>query len=208
MRIQTLRKVLAVTVAATMLAMPLTVGATDSAESSSAQTTANVEEVKTTSQVVAPGGTVIKNELPGAFQIQASAPITGMAVTVAPATIKQQAGLAANETPFVSAYTVDRKKSAAVYASFDAAAATVGGTTLGGINIDLGKLTGGKFTELPEGVSIPFSMGIKDYNPALTYYVVKVLPGGATEMIPVTVENGVISFEITGGLAGYGLIAK
>lgn len=207
MRISSLKKFLAVTVAATMLAMPLTVGATDSSESSSEPATANIEEVQPTSQIAA-GGTVIKNETPGAFVVQKSSPVTGMAVRETPAQIKQAAGLAANETPFVSAYTVDRAKSAAVYASFDGAAATLGGTTLGGINVDLGKLTNGKFTELPEGVEVPFSFGIKNYNPNLTYYIVKVLPGGATELVPAEVDaNGVITFNISGGLAGYGLIA-
>ena len=207
MSIKALKKVLAVTMAATMLVMPLTAGATDSSSSSSTEATADAGAVQSTSQVVA-GGAVVKNELPGAFQVAPTAPISGMAVTESPAQIKQEAGLAANETPYVAAYTVDRKKSAAVYASFDAAAASVGGTTLGGINVDLGKLTGGKFTQLPAGVSVPFTMGIKNYNPNLTYYVVKVLPGGATELIPCTVTNGRLSFNITGGLAGYGLIAK
>lgn len=207
MSIKSFKKVLAVTMAASMLVMPLTAGATDSASSSSSESTPVVEEVKSTSQVVA-GGEVVKNELPGAFAIKADAPITGVAVKESAAQIKQEAGLAANETPFVSVYSVDRKKSGAVYASFDAAAASVGATTLGGINVDLGKLTGGKFTELPAGVSVPFTMGIKNYNPNLTYYVVKVLPGGAIEMVPVTVENGKITFNITGGLAGYGLLCK
>lgn len=207
MSIKALKKVLAMTMAATMLVMPLTVGATDSSSSSSTEATADAGAVQSTSQVVA-GGAVVKNELPGAFQVAPTAPISGVAVRETPAQVKQEAGLASNETPFVSAYTIDRKKSAAVYASFDAAAAQIGGTTLGGLNIDLGKLTGGKFSELPAGVSVPVTIGVKNYNPNLTYYIVKVLPGGATELIPVTVENGKITFNITGGLAGYGLIAK
>ena len=202
--------------ATTMLAIPLTAGATDAPKASSSETTATTtttttaEEpgaVQPTSQV-AVGGTVVKNELPGAFQVAPSSAVAGVAVRQTAATIKQAAGLAANETPFVKAFTVDRKKSAAVYASFDAAAATVGGTTLGGINVDLGKLTGGKYTTLPAGVTVPITIGIKNFDANRTYYVVKVLPGGAIEMIPVTIENGKATFNISGGLAGYGLIVK
>ena len=202
-----LKRVLAVAMATTLMVVPITAGATDSSDSSSSSTTANAEAVQPTSQVVA-GGAVIKNEAPGAFQIKADSPISGVAVTESAAEIKQAAGLAANETPFVSAYTVDRKKSNLLYASLDYAAASLGGTLLGAINVDLGKLTGGKFTELPAGVSVPFVMGIKNYDPNKTYYIVKALPGGAIEEVPCTVVNGRISFNITGGLSGYGLVVR
>ena len=210
MSIKALKRVLAVTMAASLLVVPVTAGATDSSSSSSSETTVTTEEaaeVQTTSTVVA-GGTVVKNELPGAFVVAKSSPVSGVAVRQTASTIKQAAGLASNQTPFVKAYTVDNKKSPAVYASFNAAAEQVGGTVVGGINMDLGALTGGKFSEIPAGVSVPVTLGIKNFDANATYYVVKVLPGGAIEMIPVTVENGKLTFNITGGLAGYGIIKK
>ena len=241
MNTKLVRKILAVTMTATMLIMPLTVGATDSASAPSGSTSAgssskattvsateaskassskdssssndsssndaSTAQVTSTSQV-AIGGAVIKNELPGAFFVAPAAPIAGIAIREGVGAIKSKASLAGNETPFVRAYTVERKSSPAVYASFDAAAATVGGTVVGGINVDLGKLTGGKFTSLPEGVTVPVTIGIKNFDPNKTYFIVRVAPGGAIQIIPVTVENGRATFEITGGLAGYGLLVK
>ena len=211
MNIKVAKKLLAVTLAASMVVMPLTVGATDSSDESTEETEVTeevFEEVEPTS-VVAVGGEVIKNDRPGAFVIAKDAPIAGVAIQVTPAALKAQAGLAANETPFARVYTVRRAKSPAVYASFDAAAQALGGTVLGGLNVDLVALTAGKVSSISEGVSVPVSMAIKNYNPNLTYYVVKVLPGGKTENIPATVnEKGVLSFNVTGGLGGYGLIAK
>ncbi|MBO6242109.1 MAG: hypothetical protein J6O61_14990 [Butyrivibrio sp.] len=208
MNMKLAKKVLAVTMAASMIVMPLTVGATDSAESSSSDTTvtaAQAGDVATTSQVVV-GGQVVKNELPGAFQIATSSPISGVAIRQSADTIKASAGLASNQTPFTRVYSLDPKKSAAVYASFNAATATYGGTVVAAINSDLGALTGGKFASLPEGVTVPVTLGIKNFDANATYYIVKVSKGGVIEKIPVTVENGKITFEITGGLAAYALV--
>lgn len=241
MNTKLVRKILAVTMTATMLIMPLTVGATDSASAPSGSTSAgssskattvsateaskassskdssssndsssndaSTAQVTSTSQV-AVGGAVVKNELSGAFLVAPASPIAGIAIREGVGAIKSKASLAGNETPFVRAYTVERKSSPAVYASFDAAAATVGGTVVGGINVDLGKLTGGKFTSLPDGVTVPVTIGIKNFDPNKTYFIVRVAPGGAIQIIPVTVENGRATFEITGGLAGYGLLVK
>ncbi len=208
MSIKALKRVLAVTMAASLMVTPVIAGATDSSSSSSSEstvTTAEASAVETTSSVAA-GGQVVKNELPGAFVVAKSSPVSGVAVRQTAGTIRQSAGLASNQTPFVKAYTVDSKKSPAVYASFNTAAAQVGGTVVGGLNVDLGALTNGKFSELPAGVSVPVTIGVKNFDANATYYIVKVLPGGAIEMVPCTVENGKITFNITGGLAGYGII--
>ena len=205
------RRLLAVTMVASLVIMPLTVGATDSPSQSSEETTVTTEEAKvveTSSQVVSSDGTAVKNELPGAFVIEKSSPVTGIAVTETPKQVQAAAGLADNQKPFVKGYSLDRKKSDKAFASFDAGAALVGGKTLGGLNLDFGALTNGKFTELPEGVELPVTIGIKNYNPNLTYYIVKVSKGGKIELIPVKVEKGKISFTATGGLNAYGLIAK
>ena len=188
MSIKTFKRILAVTIATSMLAMPLTVGATDSADSTSSDSSVTRHEaasVKTTSEVSV-NDSVVQNELPGIFEITASPAVTGI----------------------VRAYSVERKKSPAVYASFDAAASIVGGKLVGGINVDLGKVAEGKYTKLPAEVSVPATIGIKNYNPKLNYYVAKVVSGGAIELIPVSVEKGMATVDITGGLAGYGLIVK
>ena len=210
MNMKLVKRVLAVTMAASMIVMPLTVGATDSAESSSSDTTVTAtqaEEVSTTSQVVA-GGTVVKNELPGAFQIAPSSPISGIAVRQGADTIKASAGLSKNQTPFIRVYTLDPNKSKAVYASFNAAAEVYGGSVVAAINSDLGALTGGKFESLPEGVSVPVTIGIKNFDPNAEYYIIKVSKQGEIEKIPATIENGKATFNITGGLSAYALMKK
>ena len=210
MNMKLVKRVLAVTMAASLVVMPLTAGATDSAQSSSSDTTvtaAQAETVSTTSQVVA-GGTVVKNELPGAFQIAPSSPISGVAVRQSANTIKASAGLASNQTPFTRVYTLDPNKSKAVYASFNAAAEIYGGSVVAAINSDLGALTDGKFTSLPEGVSVPVTIGIKNFDPNAEYYIIKVSKKGEIEKIPVTIENGKATFNITGGLSAYALMKK
>lgn len=210
MSIKTFKRILAVTMAASMLAMPLTVGATDSADSTRSDSSVTRQEaasVQTTSEV-SDNGSVVQNELPGIFEITASPAVSGIAVRGTAAQIKQKAGLAGNESPIVRAYSVERKKSPAVYKSFDAAASIVGGKLVGGINVDLGKVAEGKYSKLPREVSVPATIGIKNYDPKLNYYVAKVVSGGAIELIPVTVEKGMATVDITGGLAGYGLIVK
>lgn len=210
MSIKTFKRILAVTMAASMLAMPLTVGATDSADSTRSDSSVTRQEaasVQTTSEVSV-NGSVVQNELPGIFEITASPAVSGIAVRGTAAQIKQKAGLAGNESPIVRAYSVERKKSPAVYKSFDAAASIVGGKLVGGINVDLGKVAEGKYSKLPREVSVPATIGINNYDPKLNYYVAKVVSGGAIELIPVTVEKGMATVDITGGLAGYGLIVK
>ncbi|SFP80050.1 hypothetical protein SAMN04487928_108101 [Butyrivibrio proteoclasticus] len=237
MNMKLVKKVLAVTMAASMIVMPLTAGATDSAQPSSSDTTVTPaqaeavattsevtvtqeEEVATTSQVtqaettstttnnVIAGGTVIKNELPGAFQISSQSAISGVAIRQSANTIKTSAGLSSNQTPFARVYTLDPNKSKAVYASFNAAAEVYGGSVVAAINSDLGALTGGKFTSLPEGVSVPVTIGIKNFDPNAEYYIIKVSKKGLIEKIPVTIENGKATFDITGGLSAYALMKK
>ena len=197
------KKVLATVLAATLLAMPIVAGATDQQE---AATSAAAEEIKDAAPVSV-GGTVITSDVAGAFSIPASSALAGVAVRQASATIKADLGMAGNEKPFVRAYAITAAKSPAVFASFNGAAASVGATVLGALNIDFGKMTAGKFSDLPAGASVPTTVGVKNAN-GRTLAVVKVLPGGATEILQDTDTNpNTVTFPITGGLAAYAVIA-
>ncbi len=203
------KKVLAVAMAASMVVMPLTVGATDSSSSSSDSTTVTAAEAAgvTTTSTVNAGGTVLKSSTAGAYSVKT---LSGVAVKSTVSEIKAAAGMAANETPFVKAYDITAKKSPAAYASINSAAESMGATVTGAVNIDLGKVTGGKYTELPAGVSVPTTIGIPGgkVDPTKTYAVVKVLPGGATEILQDQDTNpNTVTFNITGGLAAYAVIA-
>jgi hypothetical protein len=195
------KKVLATVLAATLLAMPIVAGATDQ------EATSVVDETIKDAAPVSIGGTVITSDVAGAFQIPASSALVGVAVRQASATIKANLGMAGNEKPFVRAYAITAAKSPAVFASFNGAAAGLGGVVLGALNIDFGKMTAGKFSDLPAGASVPTTVGVKNAN-GRTLAVVKVLPGGATEILQDTDTNpNTVTFPITGGLAAYAVIA-
>ena len=154
MNSKVIKKVLALTLAATLLAMPIVAGATDQAE-------APTPDVVSATTPVAIGGTVLKSDVAGAVSIPKTAAIAGVVVRQSAAQMKTTAGLAANESAFVRAYEITEKKSPAAYASFKAAAAATGGTVLDAVNIDLGKMAGGKFADLPAGVSVPTTVAVK-----------------------------------------------
>ena len=192
------KKVLATMLAATLLAMPIVAGATDQP--------AKADGPKAISTFSA-GGSVIKNEAPGTVLIPESSKIAGLAVRESVADIKAAAGLGKSETPFVKAYEITAKSSPAAYASFQGCAAATGGTVVDAINIDLGKMAGGKFTDLSEDVTVPMTIGVKGAN-GQTLKVAMVSPGGATALLEDTDDNpNTVTFPLKGGLAAYALLA-
>ena len=211
MNMKFVKKVLATTLAATLLVAPaITAGATTDSSSAPASTSGGssepasvVSEVERLGSVTV-AGTAIKSDVPGAYLVKT---LAGIAVRQSSATIKTAAGLANNETPFVRAYDITAKKSPAAFASFEGAAAAVGGTVLGAVNIDLGKLADRKFSSLDAGVKVPTTIGVANAN-GRTLAVVKVLPGGATEILQDQDDNpDTVTFDIQGGLAAYAVIA-
>lgn len=159
----------------------------------------------TTPVVIA--GTTLKSDVAGSIAIPKASSIAGVVVREAASTIKTSVGLGKNEAPYITAYGLTPKKSPAVFASFNGAAASVGATVLDAVNIDFGKMTGGKFSDLPAGVSVPTTIAVKNAG-GRTLAVVKVLPGGATEILKDTDDNpNTVTFPITGGLAAYAVIA-
>ncbi len=171
------------------------------------QTEDPFEEVVSATKPVVIAGTTLKSDVAGSVALPKTAAIAGVVLRQASNTIKAAAGLASNEAPYVKAYEITAKKSPAAYASFNAAAAAAGATVLDAVNIDLGKMAGGKFSDLPAGVTVPTTIAVKNAG-GRTLAVVKVLPGGATEILQDTDDNpNTVTFPITGGLAAYAVIA-
>jgi hypothetical protein len=171
------------------------------------QTEDPFEEVVSATKPVVIAGTTLKSDVAGSIALPKTAAIAGVVLRQASNTIKAAAGLASNEAPYVKAYEITAKKSPAAYASFNAAAAAAGATVLDAVNIDLGKMAGGKFSDLPAGVTVPTTIAVKNAG-GRTLAVVKVLPGGATEILQDTDDNpNTVTFPITGGLAAYAVIA-
>lgn len=217
MNMKLVKRIIAATLAATLMIAPaITAGAaTDTGSGAATQTTGGTTTTQTTATVVNPnvssestvavGGVVLKSQVAGAYAVRS---LAGVAIRQSAATIKTAAGLAANETPFVRAYDITAKNSPAAFASINAAAASVGGTVIGAINIDLGKLTAGKFSQLSADVAVPTTVGVKNPPAGKTLAVVKVLPGGAFEVLQDADDNAyTVTFNITGGLAAYAVIA-
>ncbi len=212
MSMKFLKKILAVTLAASlMVASAVTAGAasTDSSSSGSESTAQSSENsssstATTSTSTVAGVGT---STVGGAYSVKN---LGGVAVREPATAIASKAGMTANEKPYVRAYDITAKQSPAAFVSINSAASSVGGTVVGAVNIDLGKLTGGKFTQLPDGVSVQTTIGIPGgkVDSSKTYAIVKVLPGGATEIIADQDTNpNTVTFNITGGLAAYAIIA-
>ena len=168
-------------------------------ETSSWSSTSATAEATSTVSV---GGVVIKSQISGAYSIKG---FQGFAVRMGADAIRALAGIAG--TPFVRAYDITAKSSQEAFATINAAAASVGATVLGAINVDLGQMNGGKFTSLPNTVAVPATIGVAAAG-GRKLAVVKVLPGGAFEILQDTDEVAVtVTFSITGGLAAYAVIA-
>ena len=213
MNMKFVKRMLAATLAATLMVAPaLTAGATTNSSSSSNEESSNsgsTEAVVVTealpSSTVSVGGTVIKSQINGAYAVKT---LAGVAVRQGNDAIKAAAGLGKSETPVARVYDITAKKSPRVFDSFNGAAAAAGGVVLGAVNFDLGKMAGGKFSDLPADVSVPVTFGVKNAN-GRTLSVIKVVPGGATTILTDTDENpNTVTVPVTGGLAAYAIMAN
>ena len=213
MNMRLARRILAMIMAASLLVVPLTAGATDTpskgGESTNQEVTSkDILEIPSTMTVI-DGPRIIKNELPGAFLIyNHDRAYVSVAFTETPSSLSTRLALGKNSRPFVQVYTITRAKSGAVYASFDAAATALGGQVIGGINIFL-VLEDNEYKPLPGDQKTPVTIKIRNYEPGATYYIARVSANGVTEIIPITPDEfGVAIIEANGGLSAYGLIKK
>ena len=193
MNMKFLKRVLAATLAATLMVAPaLTAGATGEAVTPTS-------DVKTASSA---GGAT--TTVAGAYLLKETA---GVACRSDAGTIKASAGLAANESAFARVYDITRAKSGAAYASADAAATALGGVVLTGTNIDFCKMTAGKFSRLDRSVAVPCTIGVKNAN-GRRLVVVAVYPGGEVQIFEDQDSNpNTITVNVTGGLAAYFVVA-
>lgn len=217
MSIKLAKKLLAVTIAASMMVVPVVAGATTdeagkSAETTTATTSSNSGSSSSSSSssstvtVVAETNKVagVTSTVAGSYRVKT---LNGVAVKTSEAELKAAAGLGAGEKPYVKAYDITAKNSPAAFASINAAAQALGGRVVGAINVDFGKLSSGKFAELDSSVSARTMVGIPGAKADKKYVIVKVLAGGATEVIEdADTVTSTITFDITGGLAAYAVV--
>lgn len=136
--------------------------------------------------------------------------VNGTAITTGLANIASGYGLAAGETPYARIYNMDVKKSYLAAAVINQAAEAKGAVVGPYVNVELGKLSGGKFSLLSsEGTPITVKFGIpKSFAQAgKTFAVVCVRPGGAVSILEDTDTNpDTVTFDTTGGQGAYAII--
>lgn len=160
------------------------------------------QETAEATSTVSVGGVVIRSQISGSYSVTG---FQGFAVRSDANTIRALAGIAG--TPFVRVFDATANNNSAAFATLNAAAASAGATVLGAISVNLGQMNGGKFSSLPDTVSVPATLGVAAAG-GRTLAVVKIQPGGAFDILQDDDEIAVtVTFHITGGLAVYGVIA-
>lgn len=136
--------------------------------------------------------------------------VKGTAITTGLDTIAGSYALASGEKPYARIYNMDAKKSPLAQAAIDNAAASIGAVAGPAINVEIGKLAGGKFSLLPsDGATISLKVGIpKSFaQDGKTFAVVAVRPGGAVSILTDTdADPNTVTFSTTAGQGAYALI--
>jgi hypothetical protein len=146
-----------------------------------------------------------KSQLPGAYAVKK---LAGFAVTTSLANAIANLGLTGAERPFIKVYDISAKNSPLAFACIDAAAKSVGGTVIEAINVDFGKMSGGKFVRLENG-EVVAKVGLKKNQVVAgkKYAIVQVLPGGATKIIEDQDNDpNTVTFPVQAGLGAYAVI--
>lgn len=221
MKAKFIQKVMAGALAMTLVVAPAvsvqatggsgTVSGNGTGASSSSSTKEQVEEVvgvssiaeiPTTSSVAG-----VKTTMKGVY---IATVVNGSVITTPLNTISAGYGLTAGETPYARIYNMDVKKSPLAAAALNSVAQSVGATVGPYVNVELGKMTKGKFGLLPsDGAEITVSFGIPASfaQSGKTFAVACVRPGGAVSILKDTDSNpNTVTFNTTGGQGAYAII--
>ncbi len=162
----------------------------------------SIAAIPTTSSVAG-----VKTTMKGVYIATA---VDGSVITTPLSSIAAGYGLTAGETPYARIYNMDVKKSPLAAAALNSVAQSVGATVGPYVNVELGKMTKGKFGLLPsDGAEISVSFGIPASfaQPGKTFAVACVRPGGAVSILKDTDDNpNTVTFNTTGGQGAYAII--
>ncbi len=159
------------------------------------------KDVQTTSTVAG-----VKSEVAGAYLLQKD---VAVAITSNAAAIAEGYAFAKGETPFAKVFDMDVKKSDKAKASLDGVALAYGGTNVAYIDMEIGKMSNGHYTLLPNGAGIAatFSIPKTAVEAGAKYAVVRVVAGGEFTLLEDTDSNPeTVSFVTTGGKAAYSIV--
>lgn len=136
--------------------------------------------------------------------------VNGTAITTGLSTIVANYGLGAGEVPSARIYNLDVKKSPLAAAALNQVAQSVGAVVGPYVNVEIGKMKGGKFSLLPsDGAEITVSFGIPASfaQAGKTFAVACVRPGGAVCILQDIDNNpNTVTFNTTGGQGAYAII--
>ena len=171
-------------------------------DSGSGSAVSSIAEIPTTSSVAG-----VKTTVAGVYMATS---VNGTAITTSVANIASSYGLGAGERPYARIYNMDTKKSPLAAAAIDQAAAAMGAVVGPYVNVELGKMSGGKFGLLPsDGAPITIKFGIpKSFaQDGKTFAVICVRPGGAVSILEDTDTNpDTVTFNTTGGQGAYAIV--
>ena len=212
MKSKSLKKVLATALALSLVMAPVmgVNASTDNnapSEGSSTSVSAEVAATIPETSTISVGGKYMTSTVKGAYM---SKTIPGTVVTMDKGTLAAGYGLAPGEQPYVRVYDISEAKSPAAMTSINAAAGAVGGTVVATVNVELGKLAGGKFSLLEQGgapITMAFGIPKNAVKPGYAYAMICVRPGGVIEVLPdLDADPNTVTFSTTGGLGAYAMI--
>lgn len=212
MKSKSLKKVLATALALSLVMAPVmgVNASTDNnapSEGSSTSVSAEVAATIPETSTISVGGKYMTSTVKGAYM---SKTIPGTVVATDKGTLAAGYGLAPGEQPYVRVYDISEAKSPAAMASINAAAGAVGGTVVATVNVELGKLAGGKFSLLEQGgapITMAFGIPKDAVKPGYAYAMICVRPGGVIEVLPdLDADPNTVTFSTTGGLGAYAMI--
>lgn len=155
----------------------------------------------------AEGTAKLESRIAGVYQANS---VNGCAVITEPEVISQSYGLASGEEAYAKILDLDRGKSPVSGRMLDLAANSQGAEICARLNIELGKMAGGKYSLLPsDGGAIQITLGIPSgfVNEERTYAVVCVRKDGTVSILRDQDEDqGMITFNTTGGAGAYAII--
>ena len=208
MKVSVVKKLLVTSLVAAMVLAPCTAFAkTHTATPEAPKYYPTAEEPEPAPKNYEPTSEVagVKSQLPGAYAVKK---LAGFAVTTSLANAIANLGLTGAERPFIKVYDISAKNSPLAFACIDAAAKSVGGTVIEAINVDFGKMSGGKFVRLENG-EVVAKVGLKKNQVVAgkKYAIVQVLPGGATKIIEDQDNDpNTVTFPVQAGLGAYAVI--
>lgn len=206
MKTKLIKKVIASALAATMvLGISLTAFATT--EAATASNDAPYEGETVVEAVEAPQVVAgIKSTISG---INYATAVNGAAIETAAANIAAGYGLTGNEKPFAKFYNFDAKKSTAAASVVNAVAASIGATVGPIVNVELGKMSGGKYSLLSqEGAPITMAFGIpaRFATAGATYAVIRVTSTSVEVLQDLDTNPNTVTFNTTGGRGVYAIV--